>query len=190
MKFLQTLLSVILLITIMPAHAQLAGVLKSGDSIIVELKTPAEDAENLTTTYAVSDRGTIKMPMLEQEIPAVGISASTLARRIEAAYKAAEIYTAPMINVTLPPITAGGVGNHVVSVGGEVRGTGEFPLRQGMTLMSAINRAGGFTEFGNPKKVKLLRNNKEFIYNMKTINPDGSNNPVLQDGDQIFVPPG
>ena len=95
-----------------------------------------------------------------------------------------------MINVTLPTVSEGGMVNHVVNVGGEVRATGEFPLRQGMTLMAAINKAGGFTEFGNPKKVKLLRNNRETIYNMKSINPDGSNNPILQDGDQIIVPSG
>jgi protein involved in polysaccharide export with SLBB domain len=188
MKTLLFLLSLITLLAL-PAKAQMAGVLKPGDSINIELKTPAEDAPNLSTTYEVSDRGTIKMPMLEQEIPAVGISSSTLARRIEAAYKAAEIYTAPMINVTLPPMTAGGIANHVVNVGGEVRATGEFPLRQGMTLMAAINKAGGFTEFANTKKVKLLRGNRETFYNMKVINPDGSNNPVLMDGDQIIVPP-
>ena len=189
MKFLTYLLATCLL-ALVPAKAQMAGVLKAGDSVNIELKTPAEDAPNLTTTYAVSDRGTIKMPMLEQEIPAAGITTSSLARRIESAYKAADIYTAPMINVTLPSITDGGMPNHVVSVGGEVRATGEFPLRQGMTLMAAINRAGGFTEFARTKGVKLLRGNRETIYDMRKINPDGSNNPVLMDGDQIIVPAG
>ena len=189
MKFLTYLLATCLL-AIVPAKAQQAGILKSGDSVVIQLKTPAEDAENFTTTYAVSDRGTIKLPMLEQEIPAAGVSASTLARRIEAAYKAAEIYTTPMINVTLPTVTADGLANHVVSVGGEVRATGEFPLRQGMTLMSAINRAGGFTEFARTKGVKLLRGNQETIYDMRKIQANGSNNPVLMDGDQIIVPAG
>lgn len=189
MKFLTFILAACLMAAL-PATAQMAGILKPGDSVVIQLKTPAEDAENVTTTYAVSDRGSIKLPMLEQEIPASGISASTLARRIESAYKAAEIYSAPMINVTLPTVSEGGMVNHVVNVGGEVRATGEFPLRQGMTLMAAINKAGGFTEFGNPKKVKLLRNNRETVYNMKSINPDGSNNPILQDGDQIIVPSG
>lgn len=189
MKFLSFLVSICVL-SAFSAQAQMAGLLKPGDSVIIELKTPAEDAENLTTTYALSDRGTIKMPMLEQEIPANGISASVLARRIEAAYKAAEIYTAPMINVTLPSMTNGGMPNHVVNVGGEVRGPGEFPLRQGMTLMAAINRSGGFTEFAKTKAVKLLRGNRETIYDMRKISPDGSNNPILQDGDQIIVPAG
>lgn len=190
MKFLLTFLITLLGWVASPAEAQMAGVLKAGDSVVVELKTPAEDAQNLTTTYAVSDRGTIKMPMLDQEISAAGVSAATLARRIEAAYKAADIYTAPMINVTLPTTTDGGMPNHVVSVGGEVRQTGEFPLRQGMTLMSAINRAGGFSDFAKTKSVKLIRANREMIYDMRKINPDGSNNPTLMDGDQIIVPGG
>jgi protein involved in polysaccharide export with SLBB domain len=189
MKFLTSLL-IVSLLSLVPAKAQMAGLLKPGDSIIIQLKTPAEDAENVTTTYAVSDTGRIKLPMLDQEIPASGITVSTLARRIEAAYKAAEIYTNPMINVTLPNVAEGGQFNHVVTVGGEVRGSGEFPLRQGMTLMAAINRAGGFTEFAKTKGVKLIRDNREQIYDMRKVNADGSNNPVLKDGDQIIVPAG
>ena len=60
MKFLTYLLATCLL-AIVPAKAQQAGILKSGDSVVIQLKTPAEDAENITTTYAVSDRGTIKI---------------------------------------------------------------------------------------------------------------------------------
>ena len=168
--------------------AQQAGVLKPGDSVIISLQTPAEDASTVTTTYPVSDRGTVKMPMLDQEIPAAGISASTLARRIEAAYRAADIYTNPTITAGLPGVDQ--APNHVVTVGGEVRGSGEFPLRQGMTLMAAINRAGGFTEFARTKAVKLIRNNNEQLYDMRKIQADGSNNPVLRDGDQIIVPAG
>lgn len=188
MKLPQLLLPLLALLVIGPVSAQQAGVLKPGDSVIISLQTPAEDASTVTTTYPVSDRGTVKMPMLDQEIPAAGISASTLARRIEAAYRAADIYTNPTITAALPqdPTTA----SHVVTVGGEVRGSGEFPLRQGMTLMAAINRAGGFTEFAGTKKVKLIRDNAEKIYDMRKINADGSNNPVLRDGDQIIVPAG
>ncbi len=186
MKLLTLLLSICLLA--MPSvNAQLAGTLKPGDSVIIQLKTPAEDAENVTTTYAVSDSGTIKLPMLQQEIDARGVTVATLARRIEAAYRAAEIYTNPMINVTLPSVSEGGVFNHVVNVGGEVRQPGEFPLRQGMTLLQAVNKAGGFTEFAKTKAVKLIRGNREMVYDMRRINPDGSNNPILVDGDQIIV---
>lgn len=189
MKLISLLLTACLLAAL-PARAQMAGILKPGDSVVIQLKTPAEDAENVTTTYAVSDNGSIKLPMLAQEIPASGITTTSLARRIEAAYRAAEIYTNPMINVTLPTVSEGGMVNHVVNVGGEVRQSGEFPLRQGMTLLQAINKAGGFSEFAKTKGVKLIRGNREMIYDMRKINPDGSNNPILMDGDQIIVPGG
>ena len=188
MKLQFILTSTLVLLTALSVMAQQAGVLKPGDYVVISLQTPAEDASTVTTTYPVSDRGTVKMPMLDQEIPAAGISAPTLARRIEAAYRAADIYTNPTITAALPqdPTQA----SHVVTVGGEVRGSGEFPLRQGMTLMAAINRAGGFTEFARTKAVKLIRNNDEQLYDMRKIQADGSNNPVLRDGDQIIVPAG
>lgn len=189
MKLLSLLLGLCLFVA-SSANAQMAGILKPGDSVVIQLKTPAEDAENVTTTYQVSDSGTIKLPMLQQEIPAAGISATSLARRIEAAYRAAEIYSAPMINVTLPSVSEGGMFNHVVNVGGEVKQSGEFPLRQGMTLLQAVNKAGGFTEFAKTKAVKLIRGNREMVYDMRKISPDGSNNPILVDGDQIIVPGG
>ena len=188
MKLSPLFASLLLGVSVLSAKAQQAGLLKPGDSVIISLQTPAEDASTVTTTYPISDRGTVKMPMLDQEIPAAGIDAATLARRIEAAYKAAQIYTNPTITAALPqdPTQA----THVVTVGGEVRGSGEFPLRSGMTLMAAINRAGGFTEFARTRSVKLIRNNREQIYDMRKINADGSNNPVLKDGDQIVVPAG
>lgn len=188
MKLPASLFALLVLFAAIPAKAQQAGVLKPGDSVQISLQTPSEDASTVTTIYPVSDRGTVKLPMLDQEIPCAGISAAALARRIEAAYKAADIYTNPTITAALPQDPQ--LASHVVSVGGEVRATGEFPLRAGMTLMAAINRAGGFTEFAKTKAVKLLRGNNEKIYDMRRINADGSNNPVLMDGDQIIVPAG
>jgi polysaccharide export outer membrane protein len=79
---------------------------------------------------------------------------------------------------------------HVVNVGGSVRQPGEVPLRENMRLFQAITRAGGFTEFARQKEIKLVRGNRETKYDMRSIRADGSNNPFLQDGDQIIVPGG
>ena len=75
------------------------GLLRPGDTVLIELKKPAGDVHKITATYTISNQGTIKLPMLEQEIPALGISVSTLTRRVEAAYMSAGIYSAPIINV-------------------------------------------------------------------------------------------
>lgn len=189
MKTLISVFAILLGLLAIPAnlHAQ-AAILKKGDSVNISLQNPIADTTSVTMIYPVSDRGTVKMPHLDQEIPAAGITAEALARRIEAAYRAADIYTNPSLTASIQGDTQGP--SHVVNVGGEVKIPGEFQLRQGMTLLAAINKCGGFTEFSNPRKVKLLRGNTERIYDMRKVLPDGSNNPVLQDGDQITVPGG
>ncbi len=168
-----------------PASAQQSK-LKPSDPVQINLMVPAEDAQNVTQVYTISDSGTVKLPYLDKEIQAAGSSTTELARRIEAAYRAAEIYTNPTINVTLNgPIIAS---PHVVTVGGEVKGGGgQVPLRDKMTLYTAIMSVGGFTEFADVRRVKLIRGNKETIYDMRRIEANGSNNPTLMDGDTIVV---
>lgn len=166
------------------AHAQGAAVLKKGDLVVIELKTPVEDATSVSSKYVVSERGTVKMPMLAQEIPALGITPDALARRIEQAYIAADIYTAPTLTGNLPEKEQA---THVVTVSGEVRLPQEIPLREGLTLMGAITKAGGFGDFAKVSKVKLLRGNNATYYDMRKISNDGSNNPFLKDGDLIIV---
>ena len=64
------------------------------------------------------------------------------------------------------------------------------PLR----LSSAILKAGSFTEWANPKKVKLTRqvngSAQTTEYNVKEIIEKGDEklDPILQDGDRINVP--
>ena len=168
----------------MGANAQ---VLKPGDPVTIELKAPVEDAAVVSTRYTISDSGTLKMPHLDAEIQAAGLTAPTLARKIEAAYKSAEIYTNPTIvaQLTTPEQQA----PHVVNVAGEVRtGGGTIPLRTGMRLLSALTACGGFTEYAKTKNVRLIRGTKETVYDMRKIDANGANNPVLQDGDSIIVP--
>ncbi len=188
MKTVTSLFLVLLMSLVVPAslQAQTAGTLKPGDSVNISLQSPIADTASVTMVYPVSNRGTVKMPHLDQEIPAAGITAEALARRIEAAYRAADIYTNPSLTASIQGETL--APSHVVSVAGEVKAPGEFQLRQGMTLLAAITKVGGFTEFSISRKVKLIRGNTERIYDMRKVLSDGSNNPVLQDGDQIIVP--
>jgi protein involved in polysaccharide export with SLBB domain len=76
----------------------------------------------------------------------------------------------------------------VVNVEGGVRQPGEVALREGMRLFQAITSRGGVTEFAKVREVKLIRGKKETKYDLRQIKADGSNNPLLQDGDRIIVP--
>lgn len=189
MKLLASLIALVAaLLLSTPVHAQTAN-LKASDSVTVELKVPAEDSPNVSSVYQISNRGTIKLPYLTGEIQAAGMSTTELARRIEAAYRSAEIYTNPTINANIAANTAAMGAAHVVAVGGEVRSPqGSVPLRDGMRLYQAIMHCGGPSEFADMRKVKVIRGTREFRFDMRHISPDGSNNPVLQDGDTIHIP--
>ena len=49
----------------------------------------------------------------------------------------------------------------VVSVGGQVRRAGQFPYRKGMTVIQALDAAGGRNEFGS-RNVLLVRNGRQY----------------------------
>jgi protein involved in polysaccharide export with SLBB domain len=168
-------------------NAQTLTALKPGDPIVIDLKVPAEDAPNVSTKMNVSKQGTIRVAYLDREIPVAGLNTTEVARRIEQAYKAAEIYTSPTIVVT--STTPNDYVPHIVTVGGEVKSGGrEVALRDGMTLYQAIMAAGGFTEFADTKRVKLIRSGGETIVDMKKTGARGAASMLLKDGDVIHVP--
>lgn len=59
-----------------------------------------------------------------------------------------------------------------------------------LTLIEAINRAGGFTPLANSRSVTLIRDNRKQVYSVydALYNGDLSNNVVLQSGDVVHVP--
>jgi protein involved in polysaccharide export with SLBB domain len=82
-------------------------------------------------------------------------------------------------------------------VWGQVRNQGpvEIPAGENLTVGKAILRAGGFADFANKKKVKLVRTseqgeNQTFQLNMVEIMEDGRTELDLpvQEGDSIIVP--
>jgi protein involved in polysaccharide export with SLBB domain len=188
MKTLIQLIALTLALTITTQVQAQNAILKPSDSVNVELKVPAEDATNVTSLgLAISPQGTIKLSYIG-EVQAVGLTPTQLARRIEAAYKAAEIYTNPTIHVNIAPNSQAGGAAHIVTVGGEVKSGGkEVALRDGMTLYQAIMAAGGFTEFADTRRVKLIRKGSETLIDMKKTGARGAASMLLQDGDVIHV---
>lgn len=143
---------------------------------------PGEDLQQVSGSYTISSGGTIKLPYLNGEISANGLTPTELQRKIEAAYKTGEIYVHPTINI----ITNNAMTTEMlVTVGGEVRQPGDVPYRPGINLYSAITKCGGPTEYADMKKVKLLRNRTEKIYDLRKVTNE--NNPELLAGDQIVV---
>jgi protein involved in polysaccharide export with SLBB domain len=170
----------------MPMAMAQSATLKAGDSVQIELKAPAEDAALFEGNYTISESGMVKVAKLNDAISAAGLSTRELSRKIESAYRAANIYKDPKIIVSVPEPKW--IAARVVNVEGGVRRPGEVPLRENMRLFQAITRAGGFTDSEKVREVKLIRGKKETKYDVRRMKADGSNNPLLQDGDQIIVP--
>ena len=81
-----------------------------------------------------------------------------------------------------------------VTVLGEVRNPGTFPLTSETRVSQAVGLRGGTTMFGSKNKVRLIRTNGEstqmFIIDLAKIeNGDLSSNMVMRGGDMLVVPP-
>jgi protein involved in polysaccharide export with SLBB domain len=73
----------------------------------------------------------------------------------------------------------------VVSVAGQVRRAGEMPYRKNMTLLQALDAAGGQNEFGG-RNVLLFREGKQYTLDYNNL---AHKNIVLKPGDSMQVEP-
>ncbi len=87
-----------------------------------------------------------------------------------------------IINVTIE------VPARPISVGGEVRSPGTYPHSGQMTVLKAIDMAGGFTEFANKKKVTIIRGGKTTFVDCKKAldDPEKYDKPIFP-GDKVNV---
>jgi protein involved in polysaccharide export with SLBB domain len=125
---------------------------------------PAEDKAKIDGDYPVTKDWTIKLPYVGK-INAEGKTTEQLARDIEKAYLDSKIFMEPAVEVFIGKI--GDPGDPVIHIGGQVRRPGPIDFAEGMTLWKAIQAAGGATEFGSLKRVKLYRDGKQIVYDME-----------------------
>lgn len=77
-----------------------------------------------------------------------------------------------------------------VGVVGAIDKPGDVMLRGDATLLSAIYNAGGPTRTANLKSVAVVHNGVRTQYNLINAIHGGTGNPILDDGDTVFVPVG
>lgn len=73
---------------------------------------------------------------------------------------------------------------------GRIARPGEYPLVVPTTVLEAISKAGGVLEFGNQKKIYVLRGDQRIPFNYKDVihGKHMEQNIELKPGDHIFVP--
>ncbi len=181
LRFCLLLLS--LLLSVHGVSAQSESALRSGDSIVLKLSgAPVEEINTVSSTYDIADNGTVNLPYIG-EVKAAGLRPSSLQRNIEYAYKAAEIFTHPTIQVSANREAA----TQVVFVSGEVKAPGRVQMTPGMTVHDAITSASGPTDFAKMKAVKMTRGSVTRQLDLRSADNPDSQVPA-QPGDRIHVP--
>ncbi len=161
--------------------AQQEAQLRVGDNVEIKVSgvPPTEMAG--FGIFPIANDGTINVPHLDRPVPAAGLTASQLQKNLEALYIQQQIYTKPTFVVS----TQGTI--RFVNVSGAVRNEGRFPWTPDMTLLTAINAAGGFNDFANHKNVRLMRGDTVTQHNVAQIRANPTLDVPVKPGDTIMV---
>ena len=156
--------------------------LRQGDTLEIRLTgVPSEEIQQFTAVYTVDDSGSINLPYIGYE-KAVGLLPNQLQASIEKKLKDEEIYTHPTITVVVQ------AGQRFISLGGSVRAPGRIPYTPDLTVMSAVNAAGGFNDFADQKRVRVVHEGKAQTIDTRKIRKDPTLDLKVFPGDQIEVP--
>ena len=156
--------------------------LRVGDPVEIKIGgVPNEEQLQVNNTYTVDANGMVNMPYINR-VRAAGLTPAQLARNIEETYRSQKIYTNPTITILMQPTA------RFVNVGGAVRTPNRVPFTEDMTLLAAINAAGGFNDFADQKHVRLLRGSEVTVYDVRQFRRDPSLDVRMQPGDRVEVP--
>jgi polysaccharide export outer membrane protein len=178
---MKTLLVLLGLLALLAPASYSQATLRKGDSFKLVLSgMPAETAQEWMLDYTVGDDGRVKIPYIG-DVNANATSINDFCRNIERRLVAEKIFTHPTAVLILQPQS------RFVTVGGEVRSPSTVPWTPDMTLSQAIKRVGGVGEWGKLTKIKVTREGKSQIFNLKKADKDPEQNPKLLPGDEIEV---
>jgi len=134
----------------------------------------------------VSSKGMITFPLIG-EVEVNGLTVSELEKKLYTLLEK-DYLVNPQVSVVIEEYST-------VSVMGEVKKPGSYPIKGKLTVVEAISIAEGFTKIASPNRVKVIRTNSD---GTKTEIPVRINDIVnkgaqegdidLQGGDVVIVP--
>ena len=155
--------------------------LRTGDLVEIRLGgVPPDEAIQVNGIYTVDSAGEVNLPQIGA-IRALGSTQQELQAAIETSYREGGVYSKPTISVSVP------LEARFVNVGGEVRLPQRIPYTTDLTVLAAVNAAGGFTEFAAQTRMRLVRGERAMKVNMRKIRRDPGSDIVLEPGDTIEV---
>lgn len=142
------------------------------------------DAPELTRTVRVETDGSIHLPMLHNGIPASGIFPGQLESDIAQALVSEKILVDPVVKVTVVEYHS-----RPIAVMGAVKNPVTFQAIGTVTLLDALARAEGLTEFAGTEIILTRSDQVERIPVKRLMkDADPSVNYLLHGGEEIRVP--
>jgi len=137
----------------------------------------------LSGNFIVAPDGRISMGLIN-EVMAAGLTRDQLQAEIIKRLKDGGFLREPTVTVNVT-----GFNSKKYSIQGEVFKPGPFPLVVPTTALEALVNAGGFKDFANKRKIRILRGNKTFLFNYEQVvnGKHREQNIMLEPGDLIIV---
>jgi len=151
-----------------------------------ELEIVVWNQPQLSGKVIVASDGTIAMPLIGR-VPASGLTPDLLKADLEKRY-------ARYVHATNITVRVSDPASHVFYVIGEVNKPGAYRLHSGEVLSQALAEAGGFGEFADTSKIRILRHKEtETVvltvnYNVVRSGGDLSADVPVEPGDTVSVP--
>jgi protein involved in polysaccharide export with SLBB domain len=158
------------------------AVLRPGDSIELKLSgVPSTEMTAVGGLYTIDGAGSVNLPYVGR-VKIAGLAPGAAQSTIEDVYKSRGIYTNPNIVITMQ------AQSRFVNVGGQVKTPQRVPFTPDLTVLGAINAAGGFSPYADERKVRLLRGDGVMVIDAKKIRANPQLDLQIQPGDRIEVP--
>ena len=151
--------------------------LNVGDVLDVNVfKVPDLSAKDLT----VEASGTISLPLVGS-VAVAGLSIAQAEQKIT--QKLTQFMQAPQVSISRTNKSI----EKRVTVEGEVRTPGVFPIKGNLSFLQAIALAQGLSDVGDSRNVFFYRNGQRYPVNLDLVRNGSIADPVLQNDDRIVV---
>ncbi len=137
---------------------------------------------DFTRQVIVRPDGNISLPLIG-EVQAAGLTPEQFGAKLHEALT--KLINNPDVSVSVLEVNS-----KRYYIDGQVGRPGLYRLITPTTVLEALSESGGFREFANPKKVRILRGTKTFRFNYKEViqGKKMAQNIYLENGDHIIVP--
>lgn len=155
---------------------------KIGTSDLISIKV--FQADELNQKVRVDPRGNISLPLIGS-VRAEGLTQTVLEQQITARLKK-DFLQNPQVSVSIEEFT-----NQRVTVEGEVKKSGVYPIQGEITLLQALALAGGPGNLADPAKIVLFRKSgdqtKAYNLNLNSIRAGKARDPYIRNDDRIIA---